>query len=411
MRIVCRRFSHQSKRSRPFIPLLGGKLWWSAMIDVEQVRTRARLSEFIALPRRLYDGMAGFVAPLDHERRHLLDPKKSAFFTHGVASYWIARRNGKAVGRISAQIDSAATEPNAHEIGLFGCLDAVDDPEVVATLLRTAESWLRERKRRIVRGPFLLSINGESGLLVEGHRRAPMILMPWHPIYLGPHVEMAGYRTAAQLLGYILDMGEFQQSAFDSYVKAFERAHIRDRIAVRPLRLGALEEDMEIARRIFNDAWQKNWGFTPFTGSDMAEMFKQFRPLLNPKTAFFITVSDEPAAFCLMIPNLFEATAGLGPRPGPVGWMRLLYRLWKRQFHSHRIILLGMVSKYQRTAVGGLVNTAVFGELRKLPQVYPIESVAAGWILEQNWAARRPIEAIGFRPGAKYNIYEKALAP
>ena len=380
------------------------------MIKVEQVRTRSGLNEFIALPRGLYDGMPGFVAPLDHERRQMLDPKRSSFFTHGVASYWIARRNGEAVGRISAQIDYAATEPNAHEIGMFGCLDAVDDAGVVASLFEAAESWLAERKRRVVRGPFLLSINGESGLLVEGHQLAPMVLMPWHPAYLRRHVEAAGYETATQLIGYLLSMPEFRVAAFDVGMKALRSSDLRDRIAIRPLRLNALAEDMELARQVFNNAWQANWGFTPFTGSDVAEMARELRPLIDPKIGFFVTVDGEPAAFCLIIPNLFEAAAGLGPRPGPVGWMRLLYRLWQRQCHSYRIILLGMVSKYQKSAVGGLIGMAIFNELHKLPDEHPIEQVAAGWILEQNKAARRPLEAIGFRPATTYNVYEKVLA-
>lgn len=381
------------------------------MIQVEQVRTRTALGEFIALPRRLYDGMPGFVAPLDHERRQLLDPQKSAFFTHGVASYWIARRNGNPAGRISAQIDLAATDANAQDIGLFGCLDAIDDAEVVAALLRTAEAWLRERKRRMARGPFLLSINGESGLLVEGHLESPVILMPWHPPYLGPHVEAAGYATAARLLSYRLNLKDLRESAFESHLAALGLSDIRREIAVRPLRLNALAEDMELARRIFNDAWRKNWGFTPITESDVAAMARQFSPLLHPKTAFFINVRDEPAAFCLAIPNLFEAVAELGPRPGPLGWARLYRRIRRQDFRSYRIILLGIVSKYQRSAIGGLIGTAIFDELRKRPRERPIGQVTAGWILEQNAAARRPVEAVGFRPVATYKVYEKVLAP
>src|SRR6202049_2705818 len=98
---------------------------------IEPVRTRKALTEFIRLPRRLYQRMPGYVAPLDVERRELIDPKKSPFFTHGEAAFWIARRDGRAIGRISAQIDSLGEEA----IGLFGCFDAVDDPEVVARLL------------------------------------------------------------------------------------------------------------------------------------------------------------------------------------------------------------------------------------------------------------------------------------
>ena len=381
------------------------------MIKVKQVRTRSELDEFITLPRRLYDGMAGFAAPLDYERRQMLDPKKSAFFTHGVASYWIARRNGQAVGRISAQIDFAATGPNADEIGLFGCLDAIDDAEAVVALFRTAEDWLRERKRRIARGPFMLSINGESGLLVEGQQQAPMILMPWHPTYLRPHVEAAGYRTATRLFSYQVASKEIQHATFDTYVKALQRSNLSDRIAVQPLRLNALKEDMGLVRQIFNDAWQKNWGFTPFTETDVAEMGTQFRPLLDSKFGFFVTVDGEPAAFFLVVPNLFELAADLGPRPGPLGWMRLYYRAWRQQASSYRIILLGMIPKYQRGAVGGLIITTIYRETRKLLGEFPVEWAAAGWILEENVAALRPLETIGFRPATTYNVYEKRLAP
>ena len=78
------------------------------MISLDRVATKRQLAEFIALPRRLYGGMAGFVAPLDHERRQLLDPERSSFHTHGESAYWIARRGDAPVGRISAQIDHLA---------------------------------------------------------------------------------------------------------------------------------------------------------------------------------------------------------------------------------------------------------------------------------------------------------------
>jgi hypothetical protein len=180
--------------------------------SIECVRTRAQLGRFVTLPRLLYDGMPGYVAPLDHERYQLLDPRKSPFFTHGYAAYWVASRNGKPVGRISAQIDLAAEGPDAAAIGMFGCLDAIDDRDVVAALLGTAEDWLRRHGRRIARGPFLLSINGETGLLIEGQTRPPMTLMPWHPPYLADLVRAAGYALAMMVRGYDLT---FDQAGTD----------------------------------------------------------------------------------------------------------------------------------------------------------------------------------------------------
>ena len=179
--------------------------------SIERVRTQAQLGRFVTLPRLLYDGMLGYVAPLDHERYQLLDPRKSPFFTHGHAVYWIASRDGRRVGRISAQIDLAAEAPDAGAIGMFGCLDAIDDREVVAALFGTAEDWLRRHGRRIARGPFLLSINGETGLLIEGQTRPPMTLMPWHPPYLADRVRdgfvNVGARPGAGI-GLVVDIDD-----------------------------------------------------------------------------------------------------------------------------------------------------------------------------------------------------------
>lgn len=376
------------------------------MLAIGRVRTRAELADFIALPRRLYDGMPGFVAPLDHERRQLLDPRKSAFFTHGVACYWIARRNGASVGRVSAQIDFAADSPDARDIGLFGCLDAIDDGEVVAALLRTAEGWLRSRGRRIVRGPFLLSINGEPGLLTEGQLQPPVTLLGWQPSYLGRHVQDAGYRSATRLLCYRLKKEDF---AFDDRLEALARARSRAKIAVRPLRLDALESEMELGRRIFNDGWRRNWSFTPATETDVADMVRQFRPFIFSDSGFFIDIRDEPAAFVLSIPNLFEITADLGPRPGLIGWIRLLYRVWRQEYRGFRLALIGITSKYQNSVVGGLISTVAFDEVRKRMRARGVDEVVAGWIDEQNHAARRAIEALGFESSRTYNLYEKGL--
>lgn len=376
------------------------------MLTIERVRTRAELKDFITLPRRLYEGLPGFVAPLDLERRQLLDPHRSAFFTHGMASYWIARRGEREAGRVSAQIDFAADAPNAHEIGLFGCIDAVDDGEVVSALLRSAEGWLTERGRRIVRGPFLLSINGEPGLLVDGQLHPPVTLLAWHPPYLDRHLQQAGYQTATRLLCYLLKKEDF---AFDDRLEALARARSRAEITVRPLRMDALESEMELARRMFNDGWRQNWAFTPATETDVADMVRQFRPFLFPDSGFFIDIRGEPAAFVLSIPNISEITADLGPRPGLLGWMRLAYRIWRQQYRGFRLALIGITSKYQNSVVGGLISTVAFEEVRRRLRARGTDELIAGWIVEQNQAARRAIEALGFAYTRTYNLYEKSL--
>ncbi len=291
-------------------------------VTIEPVRNRTQLTEFIRLPRHLYHGMPGYVPPLDIERRELLDPKKSPFFSHGYAAYWIARRKGHPVGRVSAQIDQLSGPSAPSDLGLFGCLDAIDDREVIAELLHTAEEWLRRHNRRHIRGPFLLSINGETGLLIEGQSEPPVTLLPWHPAYLNQYLREAGYVCAMRLFSYVLELKKF----------SIERLHQLDvlrqgnNFSVRSMDLDNFETEMEIGRKLFNDGWQNNWGFTPGSVADTRGLARAFKPFLLRDGGFFISVRDEPAAFALSIPNIFEITSDIGPVPSLLGWFRLAIR-------------------------------------------------------------------------------------
>ncbi|MGZ9033384.1 MAG: hypothetical protein ACXW25_03100, partial [Rhodospirillales bacterium] len=142
-------------------------------LRIEAVATRRQRVEFIEMAQRIYAGDPFWVQPLLLERLQHLDPRKNPFFAHAEVGYWIARRYGVPVGRISAQVNQAHLSRHGDATGHFGFLEAEDSDEVFAALLGTAEEWLCERGMRRVVGPFSLSINDESGLLVSGFTSPP----------------------------------------------------------------------------------------------------------------------------------------------------------------------------------------------------------------------------------------------
>ena len=374
-------------------------------LTISRVRTRAQLHDFIVLPRLIYDGMPGYVAPLDFERRQLLDPRHNPFFTHGQAAYWIATQDGRPAGRISAQIDHAAVGPDAADIGLFGCLDTIDDANVVKALFASAEAWLRQQRRRVARGPFQLSINGESGLLLEGQLQPPVSMFPWHPTYLERHVREAGYSLAQSLLCF-----EYNKANPDTERRLARLSAIRSRVnvTVRDIRLDDLDAEMELARQIFNDGWRDNWGFTPTTQSDVRALTRQFKPMLLPKAGFFIEVGGETAAFLLAIPNLFDITAGLGPTPSLFGWIKLLIRIKRAKYRSFRIILLGMTSKFRSGPLRTAVAAVLFEELWKRGPIVGVDRAAAGWLVDSNPLVQSVIR-MGLPKSHTYGVYEKTI--
>lgn len=369
-------------------------------VTIEPVRSGAQLDAFITLPRRLYEGMAGYVAPLDMERRELLDPNKSPFFRHGRAAYWVARRDGTPVGRISAQIDELAGPATPPNLGLFGCLDAIDDCDVVARLLQTAERWLMERKCRLVRGPFQLSINGETGLLTEGQTERPMILLPWHPAYLDRHVQAAGYGVAMRLLSFVLDLNELTPEDLQRLAPKQ-----RDDLTIASMRLNDFDKEMETARQIYNDGWQRNWGFVPAAMSDTRGLAHSFKQFLLPDSGFFLNVNGAPAGFVLTVPNIFDLSADLGAAPGPFSWVRLLFRMVWRRYRSFRLVLIGAATKYHRTGLG---KVALFETIRRL-RARGAKELSCAWVLQSNSALIRILIDFKFQKSAIYNVYEKHL--
>jgi hypothetical protein len=97
-------------------------------VEIRPVISRRELDVFIKLPWRLYSGEPKWVAPLLMDLRKRLDPRKNPFFKHAQAQYFLAYRDGRPAGRISAHIDQNFNEFQKNEWGLFGWFECEDDP-------------------------------------------------------------------------------------------------------------------------------------------------------------------------------------------------------------------------------------------------------------------------------------------
>ena len=162
-------------------------------LDVRPVASKRDLTTFIKLPWQLYRNEPNWVPPLVSERRQFLDRTKNPWFEHGEAEYFLAWRDGRAVGRITAQVDRIFNEFQDNTWGLFGFFECEQDPEAAAALLAAAEHWLRARGRDRMVGPMDFTMNDECGVLVEGYERPPIILTNWTRRYYPALIEGAGH--------------------------------------------------------------------------------------------------------------------------------------------------------------------------------------------------------------------------
>lgn len=362
---------------------------------------------FCRLPRLIYKDQPGFSPPLDAERWTMFAHKLNPHFKLVQSQTWLARKNGKLAGRISAQIYDEAYTPRGASRAQFGCFDAIDDDEVVAALTGAAEDWLRQHGATVVHGPFSPSVNSETGLLVQGFDATPMVFMPWNPAYLGEALERQGYQKARDLISYRYDVGEKDREAS---ARILSRPEWRKRLNIRTLNLKDLGKEAETIVDIFNDAWSENWGFVPFTLAEFMSSAEGLKLVMPQEGGFMIELDGEAQAFGIILPNLHEVTADLGGRLFPFGLPRVISRIRNHAFTSGRLALFGIRRALHRKAAGGAVILAFIEEMRDRSKSSSIEHVEFGWVLEDNFGMRRPIELSGARIDKVHRVYEKSLA-
>lgn len=372
-------------------------------LRLEPVESATDLKRFIRVPWTIYADDPVWVPPLMADRERELSPK-NPYFAHAEWQGWIAYRDGRPVGRISAQVDQLHLERYRDGVGFFGMLDAEDDDEAFARLIEVAQAWLREHGMSRVRGPFNLSINQEAGLLVDGFHTPPVFGMCHNHAYYGAHLEAQGYAKAKDLLAYWLDLSYETPKTVRRLLQRFGSS-----IARRSLRRRAFDEDARIIRDIFNDAWSRNWGFVPFTDEEFQDIAQAYKFFISNEFVQIVEVDGEPAAMMVTLPNLNEAIRDLDGRLLPYGWLKLLWRLKVSFPRTARVALMGVKRRYQRGPLGAaLAFTAIEGS-RAVGVKRGVREAELSWVLEDNKGMRSMIESIGGVPYKRYRIYEKVL--
>jgi hypothetical protein len=375
-------------------------------LTVTPVRSKAELERFVRLPVRLNATDPAWIAPLLMERREALSPKINPFFSHADVQMWLATRDGRDVGRISAQIDKLAPQDPARPAGSFGLVAAEDDPAVFAALFAEAEGWLRARGMAVAMGPFNLSVNEEVGLLVDGFDTPPMVMMGHDPRYAGARIEQQGYTRAKDIYAYLSSLKP--GASMDKLLQRSRRDAGRG-VVLRPLDMSRYGAEVATLTEILNDAWSDNWGFTPTTEEETRHLATAMRPLIDPKLIWFGEIDGQAAGVMVTLPNLNEAIAGLDGKLLPFGWAQLLWRLKVQGVKSLRVPLMGVKKAYADSRRGQLLPFQMIASIAEEARKRGYERCEFSWILEDNLPMRKICEAAGAERYKTYRIYEKAL--
>lgn len=371
-------------------------------IDVSAVRGKGDLKTFVDFPYELYEKSSNWVPPLKMDIKDQLNQKKNPWFEHAEAEFFLARRGGKVVGRISAHVDRNFNEFQGNDWGLFGWFECIDDEAVATALYDRAGAWLKDRGRDRMVGPFSYTTNDECGVLIDGFEIAPAILEPWNYAYYPGLFDGAGFEKAMDLLMYKMEIADKEKVRPAVHIAAGRV----DESSYRFKRFSRLTLNSDVDRflDIYNESWEKNWGFVPLTEKEVRHYAKTLLPVLDKNWAFVIIGSDgDNAGAALTLPDYNQVLKRLDGRLLPFGWVKFLW--YRRKIDRIRVFALGVKPKYRTTGLAA----KLYIEHLDAAERTGVVGGTMGWILENNKPMNKSAEALGASVIKRFRLYERML--
>jgi hypothetical protein len=372
--------------------------------EIRPVRTRQERSDFISLPWDIYKNDKFWIPPLQMAVEQSLDVQKNPFYRHARLERWNAYQNNRCVGRIAGIIDEAHNTFHGEHTAFWGFFECIDDEAISTALFRTVEAWAIENAMTQLRGPVSPSTNHECGLQIDSFETKPFIMMTQNPSYYARLVEHAGMSKAKDLYAWLLDNSK---PFDDKLVRRAEKLKAKESITIRPIDMKHFDAEIERVLEIYNDAWERNWGFVPMSPDEFRYLAKDMKPILVPELVFLVEVQGEPAAFSLWLPDLNQVMEKIpSGKLLPFGLLKLLWHTKvRRSVNRGRILTLGVRKKFRHLGLASLLYLEYFQKAPKLG--YP--TAECSWILEDNKAMNRGLELMKANHYKTYRIYEKPL--
>jgi GNAT superfamily N-acetyltransferase len=377
------------------------------MVTVERVTTDKQRSEFLKLPWAIYADDPLWVPPFYFERSEFIDPAKNPFFDHSAVELFTAYRDGKAVGTIAAAVNDNHNAFHEEKAAHFGLFEVFEDEEAAHALLDAACAWARKRGMTKIIGPTNLSTNDPTGLKVEGFDTPPMLYMMHNPRYYQGFVENAGFTKAMGTLAWYADREHLLNNLPEKFVRVQNIAKKRYKVTVRNVNMKDWDNELLHIKRIYNGAWETNWGFVPLTDAELDHIAEGLKLFVDPRVSFFAEIDGVPIGLMIPLPDVNELLIKYRPKPNTISayWSAIRALRKRRKLTRLRVFMMGVLREYRQRGIDAVL---MYETLTTAAEI-GYEEYEASWILEDNDAMNRPVKEMGAKVYQRFNIYEKEL--
>lgn len=363
---------------------------------------RQQVNEFLEVPFRLYKSISQWVPSLQGDERRRLDPKKNPFYKHSSAAFFLARENGRTLGRLAVLDPFIHNEHNQTETAFFFMFECENNPDAASELFSAGFDWARKRGRNKMIGPKGFTALDGLGLLVKGFELRPAFGLPYNPSYYAELVEAQGFIKSGEIVsGYLDAKMEFPARIHElsARVQAHRGLHI-----ARFHSRGELRAALGNLKVLYNETLQGTSGGTPITEEEFATLVNQMIWFADPNLVKIVMKEDRPVGFLLAYPDVSAALQRTRGKIFPFGWLTILRELKETTWIN--INGAGMVKEYQGLGGTAILFSEMFKSVQENPRYLHAEVVQVGM---ENDKMQREMENFGINFIKIHRLYEREL--
>ena len=326
-------------------------------IDIQEVNKQSERKAFVNFQFNLYKDNGFWVPPIKKDELLAINPSENPAFDFCKAKFWIAKKEGKIVGRIGAIINTLYNKKQNINYGRVSKVEFIDDNSVVDKLFETALDWLKQEGMTKVHGPLGFTNLDTQGLLIEGFDHLPSIASVYHLPYYQEHFERLGFIKEN-------DWVEFRLNLTDKPVNKANRGAslIKRRFGYDVIQFKTKAEMQEYAIPIFkilNEAFQ-NLPYVNKFNDKMIELYStKYFKVLDPKFVRVVKKDDEIVGFVVGLPSLSRAMQKAKGKLFPFGFTHLLKAI--KNPKEIDLLLTGVLEEHQNNGVAVIL----FAELQQ----------------------------------------------
>jgi GNAT superfamily N-acetyltransferase len=376
-------------------------------VEVREVQDRAGINDFIEAGKRAQAQNLRWVEPVRDETHWAFDRLHSPLMLENDIQPFVAYRDGEPIGRIAAVVNRAHLTKYNDSCGQFGLIDAVDDKETFAALFDRAAGFLRDRGLTRMRGPFSLSINHETGLLVEGFDQPHVVRTNHSPPHYMRNIEALGFRKAMDLFACVCVIADTDfPERVARLARRFPGANEIETRGLSPLNWTS---QFPKVLDLYNDAWSENWSSIPVGGAEAKMIAGLMLPVSNPSWIRLARWRGEDIAVLSQIPDVNKALQGLDGRLLPFGWAQLMWRIHARGTEMTRIPMIGVARRWRGSRIGAMAISILLAEAISQARRAKVVQTEISWMLESNHAVLNLVASLPARRTRTFRVYERNL--